>query len=128
MRCHRLGWLIGLVAMGAACSGSSSPGGGGGSGGGGSGGGTETVSCTTGGICTQVLVQSSGVAQEKSNCTSLLQGTVGTGCSPNGLTGCCKGLGGASMQEQCYYGASGTTLMIAKEGCSATHGTWSTTL
>jgi hypothetical protein len=116
-----------LAAMG--CSGNGGGGGGAAGSGGADGSGTDTTtaSCTVAasGLCTQILVPSSSVSEENTQCTTIQKGTTGTGCSTTGLLGCCKEPSGASQETQCYYLAQ--NLSIDKSLCSTMKGTWSAT-
>lgn len=101
--------------------------GGGGSAGGTGGGsaGAVTFSCyVPNELCTQLLVQPSGVGAEQQQCTNLQSGTSGTGCPTAGLLGCCQPKASdASHEEQCYYDA--TEVSIAMGLCQTT---WTTTM
>jgi hypothetical protein len=124
MQLTMMGVLATVSMLALACSGSG--GGGGSAGAGGSGGsGTETFSCTQSGLCTQILVPSSGVSGETSSCTNIQKGTPGTGCSTKDLTGCCTGLGGPSDETQCYYNATSIQLTTYQGLCKTMKGTWS---
>jgi hypothetical protein len=141
-------WLVVLVAaMASSECGSSSPGGSdagtgaggkGAAGGGASAGSNGSAGGTGGGsagavtfscyvpneLCTQLLVQSSGVSAEQQQCTSLQSGTSGNGCPTAGLLGCCQPKASdASHEEQCYYDAA--TVSVAMGLCQTT---WTTTM
>ncbi len=114
-------------------SGGSAAGGTGGGGTGGSGGGSSgavTFSCyETGELCTQILVQPSGVAAEQQTCAGPLEdGVSGTGCPTAGLLGCCQSPAtDPSHEEQCTYDAS--SLTIAMQLCANMTGhIWSSTI
>jgi hypothetical protein len=126
MRSLTFGTLAAVAIATFGCSGSGS-GSGGGGGSAGSGQGSATVSCTvaSASLCTQILVPSSSVSSENSECTSIQMGTTGTGCSTTGLVGCCKEMAGASQETQCYYSAADES--VDKSLCSTMKGTWSPT-
>jgi hypothetical protein len=87
--------------------------------------GAVTFSCyVPNSLCTQLLVQPSGVAAEQTQCTNLQSGTSGTGCPTAGIIGCCQPKAGdASHEEQCYYDATEASLEMGL--CKTT---WTTTL
>jgi hypothetical protein len=129
-----------VVALAGDGCGSSAPGGDGGAGSGGPGGGgagaggsgtagAVTFSCTVAGsLCTELLVPPSGVAAENQQCTTLQNGTSGTGCPTAGLVGCClPSASDPSHQETCYYDASSATLDMQLCGAMTGH-SWSTTM
>lgn len=75
-------------------------------------------------LCTELLVQPSGVSAEQQQCTNLQSGTSGTGCPTAGLLGCCQPKASdASHEEQCYYDAS--EVSVAMGLCMTT---WTTTM
>jgi hypothetical protein len=92
--------------------------------------GAVTFSCyETGELCTQILVQPSGVAAEQQTCAGPLEdGVSGTGCPTAGLLGCCQSPAtDPSHEEQCYYDAA--SLTIAMQLCASMTGhTWSSTI
>jgi hypothetical protein len=96
------------------------------------GGPTQTVTCTyvapgtTGTVCAIELgVPLADVSALETSCSGTNDGTPGTACSPDSLTGCCEPPASASSPTWvCYY--PGDTENQAS--CQAAGGTWSATL